>query len=48
MNGYVLLYKSMLNSVLHARNRFLKPERGVMVPSQCQVFVRGVSFVKVG
>lgn len=34
--GYALLYESMLDSVLHARNRFLK-EGGVMAPSQTQM-----------
>ena len=37
--GYALLYESMLDSVLHARDRFLKPEGGVMVPSQCQMML---------
>ena len=32
--GYALLYESMLDSVLHARDLFLKPD-GVMAPSQC-------------
>jgi hypothetical protein len=35
--GYALLYESMLDSVLHARDRFLKPEGGVMAPSQCRI-----------
>ncbi|KAH9850155.1 S-adenosyl-L-methionine-dependent methyltransferase [Lenzites betulinus] len=34
--GYALLYESMLDSVLHARDRFLRPE-GVMAPSQCRM-----------
>ncbi|KAH9932760.1 protein arginine N-methyltransferase [Epithele typhae] len=34
--GYGLLYESMLDSVLHARDRFLQPE-GVMAPSQAQM-----------
>lgn len=34
--GYALLYESMLDSVLHARDRFLRPN-GVMAPSQCQM-----------
>ncbi|KAH9480672.1 Ribosomal protein arginine N-methyltransferase rmt3 [Psilocybe cubensis] len=34
--GYALLYESMLDSVLVARDRFLKPE-GVMAPSQCKM-----------
>ena len=35
--GYALLYESMLDSVLHARDRFLKKEGGVMAPSQCKM-----------
>ena len=35
--GYALLYESMLDSVLNARDRFLKPDGGVMTPSQCQM-----------
>lgn len=34
--GYALLYESMLDSVLHARDRFLKPG-GVMAPSQSKM-----------
>ncbi|KAG5654314.1 hypothetical protein H0H81_004733 [Sphagnurus paluster] len=36
--GYALLYESMLDSVLHARDRFLRPG-GVMVPSQCKMML---------
>lgn len=36
--GYALLYESMLDSVLRARDIFLKPE-GVMAPSQCQMML---------
>ena len=34
--GYFLLYESMLDSVLHARDRFLRAD-GVMAPSQTQM-----------
>ena len=34
--GYALLYESMLDSVLHARDRFLKVG-GVMAPSQTKM-----------
>jgi len=37
--GYALLYESMLDSVLRARDRFLNPESGVMAPSQCQMML---------
>ena len=36
--GYALLYESMLDSVLHARDRFLRPG-GVMAPSQCRMML---------
>jgi protein arginine N-methyltransferase 3 len=36
--GYALLYESMLDSVLHARERFLKPG-GIMAPSQCRMML---------
>ena len=36
--GYGLLYESMLDSVLHARDRFLRPG-GVMAPSQCRMML---------
>ena len=42
--GYALLYESMLDSVLVARDRFLKPPAssdgtggGIMAPSQCKM-----------
>lgn len=34
--GYALLYEAMLDSVLSARDRFLRPG-GVMAPSQCRM-----------
>ena len=36
--GYCLLYEAMLDSVLWARDRYLKPE-GLMVPSHITLFV---------
>ncbi len=35
--GYALLYESMLDSVLCARDRFLNKEKGIMAPSQTQM-----------
>lgn len=35
--GYALLYESMLDSVLRARDRFLRKEGGIMAPSQTQM-----------
>ncbi|KAF4577438.1 Protein arginine N-methyltransferase 3-like C2H2 zinc finger domain-containing protein [Pleurotus pulmonarius] len=39
--GYALLYESMLDSVLVARDRFLKrgEDTGIMAPSQCQMML---------
>ncbi|KAF8547093.1 S-adenosyl-L-methionine-dependent methyltransferase [Imleria badia] len=37
--GYALLYELMLDSVLHARDRFLRPNGGVMAPSQCRMML---------
>ncbi|KAK4050337.1 hypothetical protein OIO90_005130 [Microbotryomycetes sp. JL221] len=36
--GYFLLYECMLDSVLHARDRFLKPS-GIMAPSQTSIML---------
>jgi len=36
--GYALLYESMLDSVLAARDRFLRPG-GVLAPSQCRMML---------
>jgi protein arginine N-methyltransferase 1 len=36
--GYCLLYESMLDSVLNARDRFLK-EGGLMFPNHARIFM---------
>lgn len=36
--GYFLLYESMLDSVLFARNKWLKPD-GIMMPNRAKMFV---------
>ena len=36
--GYALLYESMLDSVLAARDRFLRPG-GILAPSQCRMML---------
>uniref|UniRef100_A0A6S8B372 type I protein arginine methyltransferase n=1 Tax=Aplanochytrium stocchinoi TaxID=215587 RepID=A0A6S8B372_9STRA len=38
--GYGLLFESMLDSVLVARDRFLDKETGIMVPSHASIFVQ--------
>ncbi|KAI5450050.1 hypothetical protein NCC49_003812 [Naganishia albida] len=40
--GYMLLYEAMLDSVLHARDRFLAPG-GLMVPSQTRIILAGIT-----
>ncbi|KAA8900449.1 S-adenosyl-L-methionine-dependent methyltransferase [Sphaerosporella brunnea] len=39
--GYCLLYEAMLDSVLYARDRYLKPD-GLMVPSQTNILIAAV------
>jgi hypothetical protein len=36
--GFYLLHESMLDSVIYARDHFLKPETGLMFPSTAQIF----------
>ncbi|KAL7425061.1 hypothetical protein Q5752_000749 [Cryptotrichosporon argae] len=40
--GYMLLYESMLDSVLHARDRFLTPD-GLMAPSQTRLVITAIT-----
>lgn len=40
--GYALLHESMLNSVLHARDRWLKPG-GVILPSKAELYIAPIS-----
>ena len=40
--GYGLLYEAMLDSVLYARDKFLKAD-GLMAPSECRLFVAGMN-----
>lgn len=40
--GYMLLYESMLDSVLHARDRFLAPG-GLMAPSQTRLVISAIT-----
>ncbi|GIQ89957.1 protein arginine N-methyltransferase, partial [Kipferlia bialata] len=37
--GYACLYESMLQSVLIARDKYLRPETGIMMPDRCQMLV---------
>merc|ERR1719329_785809 len=40
--GFYLLHESMLDAVLVARDRFLKPGSGVMIPSSCRLLAAPV------
>ena len=37
--GYFLLYESMLNTVLYARDKFLRPKTGIMLPDKAVLFI---------
>ena len=37
--GYCLLYESMLNTVLYARDKWLDPVRGVMMPDKATLYL---------
>jgi len=39
--GYFLVYESMLNSVLIARDRFLKPG-GILLPDEASMYIAGI------
>lgn len=41
--GYMLLYEAMLDSVISARDRFLDPHHGLMVPSHCTLHIAPVA-----
>jgi hypothetical protein len=43
--GYCLLFESMLDTVLHARDRFLKPG-GAMLPDVATMHLAGFSRVR--
>ena len=41
--GYFLLRESMLDSIIRAREKFLKPSTGLMFPSHCTMYVAPVT-----
>ncbi|KAM3860851.1 protein arginine N-methyltransferase 6 [Diretmus argenteus] len=41
--GYALLHESMLNSVLYARDKWLKKPGGLILPSRAELFIAPVS-----
>mmetsp|Transcript_29368 Transcript_29368/g.28092 ORF Transcript_29368/g.28092 Transcript_29368/m.28092 type:complete len:373 (-) Transcript_29368:50-1168(-) len=37
--GYFLLYESMLDTVLYARDKYLRPETGIMLPDKAVLYI---------
>lgn len=40
--GYCLFYESMLDTVLYARDKWLRPNTGMMFPDRCTLFVSAI------
>jgi type I protein arginine methyltransferase len=40
--GYFLLYESMLDTVLYARDKYLNKENGLIFPDKATIFVAGI------
>lgn len=40
--GYFLLFEGMLDSVIWARNKYLKHD-GVLMPNRCSIYLVGIS-----
>lgn len=40
--GYFLLYESMLDTVLFARDRWLKKDTGIMMPDEAVMYIAGI------
>lgn len=40
--GYFLLYESMLDTVIYARDKYLRPETGLMLPDKAVLFLAGI------
>jgi len=40
--GYFLLFESMLDSLIFARDKYLN-KNGIMLPNECNLFICGVS-----
>lgn len=37
--GYFLLYESMLDTVIYARDKYLRPETGIMLPDKANLYI---------
>lgn len=46
--GYLLLYESMLPSVLNAASRLLRPQGGLLLPSACEMLISASSHDRLG
>ena len=40
--GYFLLYESMLDTVIFARDKYLRPETGIMLPDKAVLYLAGI------
>lgn len=40
--GYFLLYESMLNTVLYARDKWLQPKTGILMPDKARIYMAGI------
>jgi hypothetical protein len=40
--GYFLLFESMLDSLIFARDKYLN-KNGIMLPNECNLFISGIS-----
>lgn len=40
--GYFLLYESMLDTVIYARDKYLRPETGIMLPDKAVLFLAAI------
>ena len=40
--GYFMLYESMLDTVIYARDKWLRPKTGIMLPDKAVLYVTGI------
>lgn len=40
--GYFLLFESMLDSLIFARDKYLN-KNGIMLPNECNLYISGIS-----
>jgi len=44
--GYFLLYESMLDTILFARDKWLKKDTGIMMPDEAVLYIAGMEDAK--